>query len=616
MALITQESIDEVITSNPVESVIAEYVSLKRSGANLKGLCPFHEEKTPSFMVHPEKGIFHCFGCNVGGNVIGFVQKQEGLEFIDAVKFLAQRSGVTLKYTGGQPQESKGPDPTSIFDLAAKGFHNWLVDESIGSKSINYLKNRGLDRSTISKFNLGFAPGVGTKLTDWFARCKVDLSSASKLGLIIKRDNGPGYFDRFRNRVIYPIHNHWGRLVGFGGRLLDGDGAKYINTPESAYFKKGKILYGLFLAKDSIKKNGLAVVTEGYMDVIALHQADITNSVAVMGVALTVDHLRLLTAHTREIVFVFDRDTAGTQASLRSVDICLEHGITPRILSLPEGEDPDSFIRTNGADKFRELVDNAESFLEFRLTELKLKFSQDNIDQKVRIIEELRPTLSKVTDMVKRQFYIKEIAEKLNLDYEVVRMNLRFAATEKSDTPILENYIKKIQEKQQTREKLGLKTGSVLDTAKCSAIRFLANEYEVSRDGVDREPWEKLLKVLNEYYEDDEPSGSVDRLLENLLFIRDQNGVLEVNKLLGFVVDNNMRELFALILAEEPFPKAWEKAIMEVVKVFRIEILDSKLKRINQSPNFDQDRSLIDQYTKLQKEKAVLANLEPACQGR
>ncbi|MDC4202867.1 MAG: DNA primase [Candidatus Manganitrophus sp.] len=352
---VSDQLVETIRDRSDLVSVVSEYLTLKKAGQNFTGLCPFHTEKTPSFSVNPSKQFFHCFGCGVGGDVFQFVMKVEGVAFPEALRRLAGKAGVALPEAGPDERESPARrEAAQIYELneaAAAYFHRNLIERPEGAFCRDYLKGRGITAETIKAFSVGFALPRRDDLLKQLGK-QFSRSLLEKAGLTSRREGAQGedgLFDRFRNRVLFPIRNLQGRVVGFGGRVLDDTQPKYLNTPETPVFTKGKHLFALDRAKGA-GINALIIV-EGYFDVIAAHQAGIPNAVGTMGTALTQDHLRLIRRISEKVLLIFDPDEAGARAALRTAPLLIEEGISAKVISLPSGEDPDLFIRKEGESR-------------------------------------------------------------------------------------------------------------------------------------------------------------------------------------------------------------------------------------------------------------------------
>jgi DNA primase len=401
-------TLDEIKDRLDIVDLISEYVNLKKAGQNWKGLCPFHTEKTPSFTVSPAKQIFHCFGCGSGGDIFTFLTRYESLTFPEALKILATRAGVTIK------KFQKGADTTgeketllTIHRDALEFFQQYLKKNA---KAIEYLKERGITSNAQNLFSLGFAPRSWNALLSFLERKGHKADTIKKAGLVTKGTKG--HYDTFRGRIIFPIHDHKGDVVAFGGRSIDGSDPKYLNSPETLIFNKRRVLYGLHYAKDSIKKNGHALLMEGYLDVITAHLHGFTNALAPLGTALTQEHDKLIRRFTEDVIIVFDSDPAGIKAAKNSASILLESGLNVRILSMPENQDPDSFLQQKGDKEFRKLVEHPLSIVDF--------FMLQKGERRSKIRETLE-AISKAQDKILQGEYIKALSEKLNANERDVR---------------------------------------------------------------------------------------------------------------------------------------------------------------------------------------------------
>jgi DNA primase len=417
------ELLDQIRDANDVVDLISEYVPLKKRGKNFVGLCPFHSEKQPSFTVTPDKQIFYCFGCGEGGNVISFLMKYEKLSFPESVKVLAKRASIPLPEKSFDAKRAKQLDRLYYAnDTANEYFHKNLYREKPGKRARQYLKKRGFDSDTQKLFSLGYAPMEWEGLTD-FARTKsIEPETLNQAGLAAPRTETSGYYDRFRGRITFPVFNLSGKIVGFGGRVLDDkDEPKYLNSPETPIYQKGKILYGLNLAKDEIRQKGSAILVEGNVDVISLYQAGIKNVVSPCGTAFTQNQARLLARYAEKVFLFFDADSAGQSATFRSVDLLFSEGLEVFVVSLKEGEDPDSLVQKFGAEAVRKQIEKAKPFLDFKYESLGRDFSELSMKEQEKVIFDLAETAGKITDEIRRNLFIKKIAHTLKIDEKPVR---------------------------------------------------------------------------------------------------------------------------------------------------------------------------------------------------
>lgn len=417
--MIPDDKIREVRERASILDVVSDYVSLRKSGANYQGLCPFHGEKTPSFNVNPARGIFHCFGCGVGGNAVTFIMKMEGLSFPEAVKVLARRVGVEIEdrpvSVAEKQRQDEREDLYGILELASHLYREALERSEEGASARRYLEGRGVDHATADAYRLGFAPDRWDYLVRQFQHRKVPLEQAEKLGLVRRREGG-GYYDTFRNRLLFTISDIHGRVIGFGGRVLDDSLPKYINSPESPIYHKSDVLFGVSLAKGAMRESGSAIVVEGYFDHLALYQAGVKNVVATCGTALTDGHIKLLKRYAGKVYTLFDADSAGKKATLRALDLCLELGFPAHVVELSAGEDPDSFIRKEGADAFVARLAKARPAFEFFFRDIVRQEDTGTVEGKVKVVDELAPRLRKIANPVERELYVREIARVLGVD--------------------------------------------------------------------------------------------------------------------------------------------------------------------------------------------------------
>ena len=417
--IIPEEVISRIKERTNIVEVVSDYLPLKKVGANYKGLCPFHAEKTPSFTVNEEKQIFHCFGCGAGGNAITFLMKAGGMTFPDAVTELAKKAGVSIPKTEGKQASAINEKVDALFRIndAAASFYHKLLNESDGAKS--YIKKRGLSEETITDYRIGYGGDGWDSLFRFLSQKGASLKLAEELGLITPKKSG-GYYDKFKERIIFPIFDIQGRVIGFGGRSMDGAEPKYLNSPESSLFKKSDSLYGLTAAKRWIKETNEVLIVEGYMDLLSLHQAGIKNSVATLGTALTAGHLRLIKRLTGNIVTVFDADEAGVKATLRALDLFLTEGVSAKVLSMPGGHDPDTFVKEVGADEFRKRVKSATPIMEFFINEMLRGSDTGKIGGKLQAIEKIFPYIGRLPNKIEQWHYLKILSEKTGVKEELL----------------------------------------------------------------------------------------------------------------------------------------------------------------------------------------------------
>ncbi len=423
--MISKDTIDKVFETSRVEEVIGDFVNLKKAGANFKGLSPFADEKTPSFMVSPVKQIWKDFSTGKGGNAITFLMEHEHYSYPEAIRYLAKKYNIEIEETEQTDEQKKHADEREsmylVSEFAKNHFHKNLFDSEKGKAiGLSYFKERGFTLDTIKKFELGYALDEWTAFTDAAVEKKYDLEFLDKTGLTIIRETKK--FDRFKGRVIFPIQSMSGRILGFGGRTLltDKKVAKYINSPESIIYHKSKILYGIYQSKQSIAKEDNCYLVEGYTDVISMFQTGIENVVASSGTALTSDQIRLINRLTANITVLFDGDAAGIRASLRGIDLILEQGMNVKVVAFPEGEDPDSFAKSKSEEELKEyLVNNAQDFIQFK-TSLLLEETKNDPIKKAELIRDIVASISKIPNNIQKEIYVQECARIMNISESVL----------------------------------------------------------------------------------------------------------------------------------------------------------------------------------------------------
>ncbi|MCL2760524.1 MAG: DNA primase [Desulfuromonadales bacterium] len=418
--MIPEDKVAEVKERAGIVEVISDYVALKKSGVNFLGLCPFHGEKTPSFTVNPAKGIFHCFGCSSGGNVITFIMKIEGVSFPEAVKLLAKRVGVIIEDRPLTLRDKKRIDEKEqqlkIVELAAKYYSHILIEDKAGEAGRSYILKRGVKNELVLPYRLGFATDSWDGLVSFLVKNSVSIEQAEKLGIVRRRSNGSGYYDLFRNRLIFTIANVHGKPIGFGGRALDDSLPKYINSPESPVYSKSDVLFGIDLAKQAMREKGYAIVVEGYFDHLALYQAGVKNVVATCGTALTNGHLQLLKRYADKLYFLFDGDSAGKKATFRGMELVLPEHLPAFVIELPEGEDPDSFMSNHSIEEFNDAVKRAKPVLDYFLHDLIANGETGTVAGKTSVVDQFLLMLKKIPDPVERDLYLKELSRLFSVD--------------------------------------------------------------------------------------------------------------------------------------------------------------------------------------------------------
>ena len=418
MVRYSDELIDEIRSKNDIVDIISQYVVLKRSGRNFFGLCPFHNEKSPSFSVSPDKQIFHCFGCGVGGNVFHFVEKIENLGFIESLEMLADRAGINLPTISNSVDDKLLKLKSKVYDInaeTAKFYHENLYKPT-SKEAQNYIKKRKLDNRTLKNFLIGYSGNFNELYVHLKSKGFTDEEILTS-GLVNKNDNGK-FIDRFRRRLMFPIQDTRNRVIAFGGRVLDDSKPKYINSSENIVYSKGKHLFGLNVAKkEHLKK---IIIVEGYMDAISLHQRGITNAVASLGTALTESQGRLLRKSSEQVIIGYDADGAGQAATVRGLEILQNLGCDIRILQIEGAKDPDEFVTKYGPERFLKYVDNAISLVEYKIRVLKQKLDINNTNDKIKFLKEIAKELAKISNNIEREVYVDKISLEYNISKEAI----------------------------------------------------------------------------------------------------------------------------------------------------------------------------------------------------
>ncbi|MCM8770937.1 MAG: DNA primase [Candidatus Omnitrophica bacterium] len=525
---IPQEILDEILSRVDIVEVISSFIPLKRAGRNFKALCPFHHEKTASFMVNPAKQIYHCFGCGVGGNAFNFLMRYERIEFPEAVEQLAKKAGVVIpKYNLDRQAESLNSFLYKINELAVI-YYQGLLNSSEGRIAKEYLIKRGIRSETIESFKLGFAADKWDGLLNYLRSKEINLSLLEKSGLIIPKQGG-GYYDRFRQRIIFPVYDLKNRIIAFGGRILPSrekemEVAKYINSPETPIYVKGKNLFGLNFTKDNIAKFNAAVIVEGYMDFLTAYQEGIPNVIASQGTALTTEQLRLLKRYSQNVVMVFDADSAGQTATLRSLDAFLEEDMEVRVADLPSGFDPDTFIRKYGIKEFRKRIEGAKNLFDYKLDLLRSRLDQNRVEHKAKIANEMLATISKIKNAVLKLEYVRCLAEVLNLKEEALLIELKK----------IKPYVSVLQEKCLLEDKL-----SDIDPTEKLLLKLMLEEAE-------------LIEGLRGHLEPaDFQNEHIARIVSVIFDLASQGRSIKPNKLMAYFSDEKISSFIGELLVPD-----------------------------------------------------------------
>ncbi|MGI4804099.1 MAG: DNA primase, partial [Janthinobacterium lividum] len=476
--MIKKATIDKIFEATDIAEVIGEFVQLKKRGANFVGLSPFTEEKTPSFTVSPVKGIFKDFSTGVGGSAVTFLMEHEKFTYPEALKWLAKKYNIEVEEDQQTPEnieeDNRRESLMVVSAFAVKFFHESLLESPEGKNiGLSYFKERGFREDVIKKFELGYSPDNWEAFSSAAIKQNYQPEFLVESGLSVKRDNGTLY-DRYRGRVMFPIHNFTGRVVGFGGRTLKNDKSvpKYVNSPESEIYHKSNLLYGLYFAKKSIREADNCYLVEGYADVISVHQAGIENVVASSGTSLTVEQIRLIGRSTKNITILYDGDAAGIKAALRGLDLILEEGLNVKVVTFPDGHDPDSYVRKVGTTAFKAYIDQYQKdFILFKTSTL-LKEAKNDPIKKAEVIRDVVESIAKIPDSIKASVFVKECSLLMQLDERSLLTELnkmRLAKSRKSDQPAY----KPVLETPPVTENIPVKTVSAEDTQEKEIVRLL-----------------------------------------------------------------------------------------------------------------------------------------------
>ena len=422
-----QAFIDELLTRNPIEDVVGQYVSLRRSGANLFGLCPFHGEKTASFSVAPDKGIYYCFGCQKGGGSINFMMELEGLSYPDAVRSLAKRVGMEVPEDEQYQSRYRQQERLWALHKEAARFFNSKLYEPVGRQALEYALGRGMPKGTLTRFGIGYAPDSWTELVDAMRKKGYTDQELKDSGLVTVSQKNGNLFDRFRDRLMFPIIDVRGNVIGFGGRIMkdDPNAAKYLNSPETLIFNKRKNLFGLNVAKKS--KLGYLILVEGYMDAIALHQYGFDCAVASLGTSLTEEHATLLSKYTEEVVLIYDGDEAGQRATRRAIPMLEKAGIHIKVLKMRDAKDPDEFLKKFGADKFKLLLEESSNRVEYQLNAIAKKYDLKEDEERIKFIQEAAELIASLQSPVQREVYGGRAAQAAAITPEAMKLEVNKA---------------------------------------------------------------------------------------------------------------------------------------------------------------------------------------------
>lgn len=566
--------ISEIIARVDIVDLISEYVVLAKKGKDYWALCPFHNEDTPSFSVSPEKQLFYCFGCQTGGNVITFLRRKENLTYAEAVSRLAERAGISLKGSRDLAfrQKSRGERERflQVNAKAAEFFHQQLLYSPEAEEARQYLVQRGITSESMEAFCLGFSPPGWDTTLNFMVRQGFSPGELERSGLVVSRTAGGGYYDRFRGRLMFPIWDATGQVVGFGGRSLRGEEPKYLNSPENRYFEKGKLLYALYHAREAIRHTEQIIVVEGYMDAIRLHQSGIKNVVASMGTALGLHQVQLLLRYAREVVLAYDNDEAGHNAALKAAALLKQHRGRVRVLLLPEGKDPDEFVQLKGGEAFRALLGQTHNALSFELKLLLNRIDFQTTAGKQRVLDEFFPSFQQTESELERQEAIWRLAQAFRLPEDTIRKELGQRWRQARKTRQLDKNTNPVHNK----------NGKLMawERAERQLVRLMLEEQEVARSLLQRlQPVDFVSPEAQAFIEDYKYILADSGAEQPLSFAR-LIEICEGKPYQSWLLEITMQESSWLLLDE----RQKEKAVNDCVRMVMEEQKRRKLKQLNE----------------------------------
>ena len=595
--LYNEDFIEKVRFSNDIIDIVSEYTTLKESGKSYKGLCPFHDEKTPSFNVSPQQQLYYCFGCGAGGNIFNFIMEVEGFTFSEAVEFLAKRADIELPHqTSSQAQQRKVSQRNKLLEIhkAATQFYNYLLLESqLGKQAYNYLLKRGFDEETIEKFQLGFAPDRWQGLYNFLSDKGYSDQTLVKSGLILERKNNDGYYDRFRNRVMFTIFDHRHQAIGFGGRVLSSaQEPKYLNSPTTPLFDKSKNLYGLNWAKQAMRKSNEVIITEGYTDVITASDFGIENVVASLGTSLTSQQAKILKRYVDRVYIAYDADSAGAKATLRGLNILKNEGLSVKVISLGHEQDPDEYIKEEGRENFLEEKEDSTSLIQFKIDQVLKNRNLSNVDERVNVVQEILPILHLIDDGVERNEYLRQVAEKLQIKLEVLRTELnKFEKSQQQDR-------KSVKRNNNNNLKKSIELSDPKKDGYQNAVEGLLKLMLNNSHLIDRAT-DRLNKV--DFIEEDHRD-----LFRAIADLYQAKGKVETNELYNELSAESAQKLLTKLAVQgndfdtsvnlDKILRDYIKKIKGYQSGMKKEDLEAKIKQAEQDNNYDKLNQLLEEY--------------------
>lgn len=579
MVRYSDELIEEIRTNNDIVDVISKYVTLKRSGRNFFGLCPFHKEKSPSFAVSPDKQIFHCFGCGAGGNVIHFISKIEGLDFKDTLELLANRANIELPTLENSEDDKTARLKSKVYEInkiAAEFYHENLYKPT-SKMAQEYIKKRKLDNRTLKAFLIGYAGNFNELYL--LLKQKGFTEEEMLASSLVKRTDNGGYMDSFRKRLMFPIQDVRERVIAFGGRVLDDSKPKYINSPENIVYSKGRNLFGLNVAKKHDTKR--IIIVEGYMDAISLYQRGITNVVASLGTAMTESQGRLLRRHSEQVILGYDADGAGQAAILRGMEILQNLGCDIRVLQIEGAKDPDEYVLKYGPERFQRCVDNSISLVEFKVKVLLKELNIENTNDKIKFLNEIAKILSKITNQIEREIYVDKIAREYKISKEAIYAEInKLIYKDNQGSKKLEKKVITMELKEESKTNI---SESILKKEKL-VIYLLINEYSKS--------YEKIVKLITLNDIQDE----TNRQILKKMYEEFQKGNINTNQIVDWFQDENIISRITEIMAEDFEITDVNKAIDDLINVYEKQKLVNRrneiLKQLDTEKNVENMKEL------------------------
>ncbi|MGE4283840.1 MAG: DNA primase [Clostridia bacterium] len=580
------EIIQEVRANNDIVDIISEYVQLKRMGNRLVGLCPFHKEKTPSFSVSADKQLYHCFGCGAGGTVINFIMNIENLDFVEGIKLLADRARINLPEGDSQGEEAKRIEQRQLvykINKEAAVFFFKYLNSSNGQAAREYLHKRLINKNTVKLFGLGYAPDSWDAVMQHLTAKGYAIEDILAAGLIIENKDRNKHYDRFRNRIMFPIIDLRGNVIGFGGRVLDHSVPKYLNSPETIVFNKSKNLYGLYYAKNAAQKE--LVVVEGYMDVISLHQNGIINTVASLGTSLTHDQAKLMKKFSQEVVIAYDSDEAGQTATLRGLDVLNAAGCKIRVLTLKEGKDPDEYIKAKGVERFKKILQESKSVVEYKIELLKKRYDIDNIEQKIDFVNEMAKIFVNIDNAVERDAYVQRIAQETEISSGAIFSEVKKLAARKAY-----NYnkdLKKVNNETFNKIKANNKYKDIINPRLFNAERMLLNVLCYDKN------------VFNKIKEQLDPTGFTNELhkeLATMIYkVRESRDTIDPAQIVSEFEGEKMQLVASILHMETNFEDNYQTAI-ELIETISKEKNKQQIKSSLQEGNVEKLHTLLEEY--------------------